>query len=75
MLIAMDVSVVDVQHRLGHRKPDMTLRIYAHEWKYRAAARSRIGSELDRLFHSGRAELLAPAEAREAPLALPFAHP
>jgi integrase len=26
MLIAMDFSVVDVQRRLGHRKPDTTLR-------------------------------------------------
>lgn len=31
MLIALDYSVVDVQHRLGHRKPDTTLRIYTHQ--------------------------------------------
>ncbi|MGH3016452.1 MAG: tyrosine-type recombinase/integrase, partial [Gaiellaceae bacterium] len=28
MLIALDVPLVDVQRRLGHRKPDTTLRIY-----------------------------------------------
>ena len=33
MLIALDHSVVDVQRRLGHRTPDITLRIYAHEWQ------------------------------------------
>ena len=75
MLIAMDVSVVDVQHRLGHRKPDTTLRIYAHQWKYRAATRSQIGRELDRLFHSDQAELLAPVEERTTQLALPPARP
>jgi integrase len=31
MLIALDFSVVDVQRRLGHRKPDTTLRVYAHQ--------------------------------------------
>ena len=75
MLIAMGVSVVDVQHRLGHRKPDTTLRIYAHQWKYRAATRSRIGSELERLFRSDQAELPTPAEARTTQLALPPARP
>ena len=30
MLIAMDVPLTDVQRRLGHRKPDTTLRVYAH---------------------------------------------
>ena len=69
MLIAMDVSVVDVQRRLGHRKPDTTLRVYAHEWKYREARRSQIGQQLGRLFDE-RTALPAPA-AREARLALP----
>jgi integrase len=69
MLIAMDVSVVDVQRRLGHRKPDTTLRVYAHEWKYREARRSQIGHQLGRLFNERKA-LPAPG-AREARLALP----
>src|SRR5919204_791645 len=43
MLIALDVSVVEVQRRLGHRKPDTTLRVYAHQWKERQARRSQIG--------------------------------
>lgn len=67
MLIALDVSVVDVQRRLGHRKPDTTLRIYAHEWKYRDARNSRIGQQLGDLFQERRA--LPPA--REKRLALP----
>ena len=49
MLIAMNYSVVDVQRRLGHRKPDTTLRVYAHQWKYREAQRSRVGHEIGRL--------------------------
>src|SRR5919204_3762694 len=49
MLIAMDFSVVDVQRRLGHRKPDTTLRVYAHQWKFREAQRSRIGRQIGRL--------------------------
>jgi hypothetical protein len=69
MLIAMDVSVVDVQRRLGHRKPDTTLRVYAHEWKYREARRSQIGQQLGRLFDERKA--LPAATAREARLALP----
>jgi hypothetical protein len=72
-LIAMDFSVVDVQRRLGHRKPDITLRIYAHEWKYRDAQRSQIGrANRPRLprrrpkgTHSGRNEgITARAAAR-----------
>src|SRR5229473_4500025 len=43
MLIALDVPVVDVQRRLGHRKPDTTLRIYTHQWRYHDAQQSRIG--------------------------------
>jgi integrase len=50
MLIALDVSVVDIQHRLGHRKPDTTLRIYAHQWNHRDAQRSGIGNKLQALF-------------------------
>jgi integrase len=65
----MDISVVDVQRRLGHRKPDTTLRVYAHEWKHREARRSQIGQQLGRLFDERKA-LPAPA-AREARLALP----
>jgi integrase len=49
MLIAMDYSIVDVQRRLGHRKPDTTLRIYAHQWKYREAQRSHAGQQIGRL--------------------------
>jgi integrase len=68
MLIALDVSVVDVQRRLGHRKPDTTLRVYAHQWKYREARRSQIGQQLGQLF--GRKALPA-ADASKTRLALP----
>jgi integrase len=37
MLIALDYSLVEIQRRLGHRKPDTTLRVYAHQWKHREA--------------------------------------
>ena len=67
MLIALDVSIVEIQRRLGHRKSDTTLRIYAHEWKYSAARRSQVGRQLGDLFESR--EQLTPPE-RE-PLALP----
>ena len=50
MLIALDVPLVDVQRRLGHRKPDTTLRVYAHQWKEREARRSQIGRQLGQLF-------------------------
>ena len=50
MLIALDVPVVDVQRRLGHRKPDTTLRVYAHQWKQRDARRSQIGEQISSLF-------------------------
>ena len=69
MLIALDTPVVDVQRRLGHRKPDTTLRVYAHQWKEREARRSQIGQQLGQLF-AQRAALSAPARRRE-PLALP----
>jgi integrase len=67
MLIALDVPVVDVQRRLGHRKPDTTLRVYAHQWKERDARRSQIGEQLGQLFHRHR-ELQQPTVTR---LALP----
>ena len=66
MLIALDVPLVDVQLRLGHRKPDTTLRIYAHQWKEREARRSEIGQQLTQLFEQRQ---VLPAPPR-APLAL-----
>ena len=69
MLIALDVSVVDVQRRLGHRKPDTTLHVYAHQWKYREARRSEIGQQLGQLFGERRA--LPDPAAGETRLALP----
>jgi len=68
MLIALDVPLVDVQRRLGHRKPDTTLRIYAHQWKEREARRSQIGQQLGQLFDQ-RKTLPAPAPGT-TPLAL-----
>ena len=62
MLIALDYSLIEIQRRLGHRTPDTTLRIYAHEWKYRDAQRSTIGVQLGRLFENGAPE--APPLAR-----------
>jgi integrase len=50
MLIALNYNVVDVQHRLGHRKPDTTLRVYTHQWNYRNAQESHIGDHIGRLF-------------------------
>src|ERR671936_741717 len=67
MLIALDVSVVDVQRRLGHRKPDTTLRVYAHQWKEREARRSQIGTQLGQLFETH--ELPAVRETRPPPSA------
>jgi len=55
MLIALDVPLVDVQRRLGHRKPDTTLRVYAHQWKEREARRSQIGQQLGQLFAERKA--------------------
>jgi integrase len=51
MLIALDYTLVDIQRRLGHRKPDTTLRIYAHQWKHHDAQRSQIGRQLEQLLH------------------------
>src|SRR5262249_53640637 len=53
MLIALDHNLVDIQRRLGHRKPDTTLKVYAHQWKYRDAQRSQIGQRLGELFAAG----------------------
>jgi hypothetical protein len=50
MLIAHDYNLVEIQRRLGHRRPDTTLEVYAHEWKYRQAQRSQIGAQLGLLF-------------------------
>jgi integrase len=50
MLIALDHNLVDIQRRLGHRKPDTTLKVYAHQWKYRDAQRSQIGNKLGEFF-------------------------
>jgi integrase len=52
MLITLGVSVVDVQHRLGHRTPDTTLHVYAHEWRCREAQRSEVGRAIERLFET-----------------------
>jgi integrase len=67
MLIALDVPLVDVQRRLGHRKPDTTLRVYAHQWKEREARHSQVGQQLSRLF-AQPAALPTPTPTR---LALP----
>lgn len=58
-----------MQRRLGHRKPETTLRVYAHQWKEREARRSQIGQQLGRLFEE-RKQLRAPAPT-ETRLALP----
>jgi integrase len=68
MLIALDTPLVDVQRRLGHRKPDTTLRVYTHQWKEREARRSQIGERLGELFEHAR-ELPRPASTEL--LALP----
>jgi integrase len=70
MLIALDYSVVDVQHRLGHRKPDTTLRVYTHQWKYRDAQKSRIGAHIGHLFADTEHKQLG-GEGHQAQLALP----
>ena len=49
MLIALGYDLVAVQRRLGHRKPDTTLRIYTHQWGYRDAQKSEIGQHLGQL--------------------------
>jgi integrase len=64
MLIALDVPLVDVQRRLGHRKPDTTLRVYAHQWTEREARRSQIGQQLGQLFAEPRALPASPESER-----------
>jgi len=54
MLCALDHHLVAIQRRLGHRKPDTTLRVYAHQWRYHEAQRSHIGNQLDQLFKTGK---------------------
>lgn len=71
MLIALNYTVVDVQHRLGHRKPDTTLRIYIHAWRHHNTQRSSIGTHLGRLFTEAKnSQLLAASQ-----LALPPGRP
>ena len=73
MLIALEHTVADVQRRLGHRKPDTTLRIYTHQWKYRDARRSQIGHQLGQLFDQPWALPTSAPPPAPAPLALPAA--
>jgi hypothetical protein len=54
MLIALKYTIVDVQHRLGHRKPDTTLRIYTHAWRHHETQQSSIGDHIGRLFAQSR---------------------
>jgi integrase len=70
MLIALDYTVTDVQHRLGHRKPDTTLRIYVHQWRAQHAKQSTIGSHIGPLLTPSRTQI---ANRRRRPLALPAA--
>ena len=71
MLIALDHNLADIQHRLGHRKPDTTLRIYTHQWKYRDAQKSRIGQQLGALFDEPAQPALPAPPSRTQLLALP----
>jgi integrase len=54
MLIALNYTIVDVQHRLGHRKPDTTLRIYTHAWRHHNTQQSKIGNHIGRLLAQSR---------------------
>jgi integrase len=65
MLIALDSNLFEIQRRLGHRKPDTTLRIYAHEWKYRDAQGSSVGEQLGKLFSDGASATPAGAPPRQ----------
>lgn len=71
MLIALDYPLVDIQQRLGDRKPDTTLRIYAHQWKLRDTQKSQIGSHIGPLFAESTEKQLR--TTRRRPLALPAA--
>jgi hypothetical protein len=68
MLIALNYTVTDVQHRLGHRKPDTTLRIYVHQWRTQQAKQSTIGNHIGPLLTPTGKQL---ANRRRKPLALP----
>jgi integrase len=52
MLFALGHSIVDIQHRLGHRSPETTLKIYAHQWKLNEAHKSQIGQQLGQLLNA-----------------------
>ena len=60
-------DLVDVQHRLGHRKPDTTLRIYTHQWGYRDA-QAATSDQLGTLFNQtpDASENLNHANAQQA---------
>jgi integrase len=70
MLIALNYTVTDVRHRLGHRKPDTTLRIHVHQWRTQHAKQSTIGSHIGPLLTPSRTQI---ANRRRKPLALPTA--
>jgi integrase len=57
MLIARGYSLTQIQQRLGHRKPDTTLKIYVHQWNYHAAQQSQIGHDLGTLITTSRARV------------------
>ena len=61
MLIGLDFNVVEVQHRLGHKSPNITLDFYAHESKLRDTQKSEIGNKLGRLL-AGRADDMSVGE-------------
>jgi integrase len=50
MLIGLGCNVSDVQQRLGHRKPDTTLRIYTHQWREHDLQSRAVASRLEPLF-------------------------
>lgn len=62
MVIALDFSVVDVERCSGTASQTSRPRIYAHEWKYHDAQRSRIGEELGKVFAGAQRRAL-PARA------------
>jgi integrase len=57
MLIARGYRLTEIQQRLGHRKPDTTLKIYVHQWNYHAAQQSQIGHDLGTLITASRARV------------------
>jgi integrase len=57
MLIARGYTLTQIQQRLGHRKPDTTLKIYIHQWNYHAAQQSQIGHDLATLITASRARV------------------